>query len=44
MQQQQQQQVFYSQVSWDKLVMEPHESKDRDKIRVKKKGRENKGR
>jgi hypothetical protein len=42
--QQQQQQVFYSQVSWGKLVMKPHESKNRDKIRVKKKGRENKER
>jgi hypothetical protein len=29
--------VFYSQVSWGRLEMKPHELKNRYKIRVKKK-------
>jgi hypothetical protein len=37
-------QAFYSQASWGRLEMKPHEPKNRDKTRVKKKGRENKGR
>jgi hypothetical protein len=37
-------QAFYSQSSWGRLEIKPHEVKNRDKIRVKKKGHENKGR
>jgi hypothetical protein len=37
-------QAFYSQASWGRLEMKPHEPKNRDKTRAKKKGRENKGR
>jgi hypothetical protein len=36
-------QAFYSQANWGRLEMKPHEPKNRDKARVKKKGRENKG-
>jgi hypothetical protein len=35
--------AFYSQASWGRQEMKPHEPKNRDKIRAKKKG-ENKGR
>jgi hypothetical protein len=37
-------QAFYFQASWGKLEMKPHELKNRDKTRLKKNGRENKGR
>jgi hypothetical protein len=36
-------QEFYSQASWGSLEMKPHEPKNRDKTRAKKKG-QNKGR
>jgi hypothetical protein len=32
-------QVFYSQASWGKLEMKPHEQKNRYKTRAKKKGK-----
>jgi hypothetical protein len=35
-------QAFYSQANWGRLEMKPHEKKNKDKKRVKKKG-ENKG-
>jgi energy-coupling factor transporter transmembrane protein EcfT len=34
-------QTFYSQASWGRLEMKPHESKNRDKTRAKKKGETN---